>query len=69
MELLGYTECPSTFEKYLNVDKSVPTTTDQLTSFDSSSPSLEHVVGDEEEKMEETQHLPTLSLCRNPLML
>jgi len=45
---------PSTSKELLNVDKSVPTTTDQPTSLDCSGPSTEHMVGEEEEKMEET---------------
>jgi len=45
---------PSTFKEFLNVDKSVPTTTDQPTSLDGFGPSTEHTVGKEEEKMEET---------------
>jgi hypothetical protein len=44
---------PSTSEEFLNVEKSVPTTTDQLTSLVGPGPSMEHTVG-EEEKMEET---------------
>jgi hypothetical protein len=34
VELLGHFDCPGTFEKFRNVDKSVPTTTDQPTSLD-----------------------------------
>ena len=45
---------PSTSKEFLNVEKSVPTTTDQLTSLDGPGSSTEHMVGEEEEKMEET---------------
>jgi hypothetical protein len=34
VELQGHNDCPSTFEEFLNVDKSVPTTTDQPTRLD-----------------------------------
>jgi len=44
----------NTSKEFLNVDKSVPTTTDQPTSLDGPGPSMEHTVGEEEEKMEET---------------
>lgn len=43
--------------------------TDRPKSFDSPSPSSEHVLGDKEVKMVETQHLPTLSLLKNDLMV
>ena len=45
---------PSTSKEFLNVDKSVPTTTDQLTSMDGSGPSTVHTVDEEEEEIEET---------------
>jgi hypothetical protein len=44
---------PSTSKEFLNLDKSVPTTTDQPTSLDGPGPTTEHMVGKEEEKMEE----------------
>jgi hypothetical protein len=44
--------------EFLNVDISVPTTTDQLTSMDSPGPSSEHVVDEEEKNMEETRPVP-----------
>jgi hypothetical protein len=68
MELQGHTDCPSTFEEFLNVNKSVPTTTVQLTSLDGPGPSSEHVVGKEEEKMEETWPLPTPPPRKDALM-
>jgi hypothetical protein len=46
VELQGHIDCPGTFEEFLNVDKSVPTTTDQPTSLDGSDPSSEHMVGE-----------------------
>ena len=58
VELQGQIDCPSTFEEFLNVDKSVPTTTDQPTSLDGPGPSSEHMVGEEEENMEETRSGP-----------
>jgi hypothetical protein len=45
---------PSTSKEFLNVDKAVPTTTDQMTSLDGPDPSPEHTVVEEKEKMEET---------------
>ena len=57
--LQGHIDCPSTFKEFLNVDKCVPTTTDQPTTLDSPGRRSEHVVGEEEEKMEETWPLPT----------
>jgi hypothetical protein len=55
VELQCHVDCPGTLKEFLNFDKSVPTTTDQLTSLDGPGPSSEHVVGEEEEKMEETR--------------
>jgi hypothetical protein len=58
VELQDEIDCPSTFDKFL-VDKSVPTTVDQPTSLDGPGPSTKHVVGEEVEKTDETQLLPT----------
>jgi hypothetical protein len=61
VELYGYIDCHSTFEEFLYVAKSVPTTNNQLTHLNCPGPSSTHMVGKEEEKMEKTwpSTLPT----------
>jgi hypothetical protein len=61
--------CNSTFNKFLHVDKSVPTTGDQPTGLDSPVSSSVHVTGKVEEKTEETQLLPTQSSHKDALMM
>jgi hypothetical protein len=48
VELQGHTDCPSTFDEFLNVDKSVPATTDQQASLDGPGPSCKLMVVEEE---------------------
>jgi hypothetical protein len=58
VELQGHSDCPSTFNKFLNVYRSVPTTSDHPTNLDSPGPSFMHVTGKEEKKTQETRLLP-----------
>jgi hypothetical protein len=54
--------------KFRNIDKYVPTAGSQPTSLLSKVPSSVHVTGEEEEKMGETQLLPTQPYCKDALM-
>jgi hypothetical protein len=68
VEMQGHTNCPSTFYELIYVNKSVPTTGDQLTSVDRPGHSSMHVTGQEEEKIGENTAAshPTLLLrCSN----
>jgi hypothetical protein len=57
----GHIDCPSTFDKFLNVNKFVPKTDYQLTSLDSPGPSSMHVVGLEERRQRKyASHLAPL---------
>jgi hypothetical protein len=69
VELQSHIDCPSTFKEFLNVDRSVPTTTDQPTSLDSPGLSSEHVVGKEEEKIKETRPSPARPPHKDALMV
>jgi hypothetical protein len=69
-ELQGHTDYTCTFNKFHNVDISVPTSGDKPTSL-LSQPVLSsvHVIGKEEEGMVETQSLTTQSTCKDALMM
>jgi hypothetical protein len=60
---------PQYFWKISEWRQICPKTTDQPKSLDSPSPSSEHVLGHKEVKMVETQHVPTVSLLKNALMV
>jgi hypothetical protein len=63
VEMQGHTDCPSTLYELIYVDKSVTTTTHQLTSLDSPGPSQE-----EQETTRDNMLLPTTPSRKDALM-
>jgi len=61
VKLQCHTDCPSTFNEFLNFDKSVPATHNE-TSVDTPGPNSMDKIGQEEEKTENTWPLPTQPL-------
>jgi hypothetical protein len=57
VELQGHVDCPSIFDKFLNVDQLIPATED-LSRQSLNIPDCEHVADEQEEEGEEMQPLP-----------